>query len=862
MNGNHLSIAAEQIANRNANFSTVASGGALALVAGDDLSARAATLSAGGDLSLLAGRDLSLLAGRRTQAIDQVSQRSSKSGGLFGKTRSESASFQESRDDAIGSTLSGNHVRLQAGRDVALEAATVSARQQLALSAGRDLTVAVAENTLVRHEQRQVSTKENIGFGQQSLKTTRDESSVTPEVSRLASGGDLTLSAGRDLTLTGAQVSGSTLNARAGGQLTVDAATATHDIQTSSTFKSNRLNLNELLNPSLANSTLAKGKIKLAETGSEGQAVVSRLDAERVLLQAGGDLTLVAPRIRADQLTLQAGTRDGETVNPDARIALLGVKERHSYSSSKNSSSLMHETVRDGGTIQETLLLSDIRPSTQTSAPTPAAATPTSAATSTANPLPSALWAPAATTQLALAAPGGIVVGATSLAPTRQEAAAATRPAGGAGGGNGQALSQVAVDLRASAQALSRQPGLAWLGELAQRDDVDWQSIALAQERWDYKHAGLTQAGAAIVAIAVVALTWGAGASLIGAQGAVVEGVAAGGAATATTTTSLAGLTLSSTTTTTALSGAISTTTMTTALGAAINAGFSTLASQAAVSLINHQGDIGQTLNDLGSQESVKQLVASMLTAGVGGYYSNTYTLESLLAKTATGCATGELSGSGCAQGAAVAGTTAGLAWAGGSMRQSMIADSNKFAGVVGTEDGTVLSNNSGQSVGVNGDGFKLAGGRVDLAKICGDKFADCLMDSENNLLLDAQRRVQYQGNLQKFIADNPELRSPMGGWQGGLGKFAFFNYAPGTIYDRIAEAYAGPHDMLNSAIWYDPSGNIRPGVTGSLLGKVGDITNYTNVFFATPFALPFLVPPEMIDAIKAGVRTNSRNNK
>ncbi|WP_168943290.1 DUF637 domain-containing protein [Parazoarcus communis] len=52
-------------------------------------------------------------------------------------------------------------------------------------------------------------------------------------------------------------------------------------------------------------------------------------------------------------------------------------------------------------------------------------------------------------------------------------------------------------------------------------------------------------------------------------------------------------------------------------------AGITTLATQASVSLINNQGDIGQTLKDLGSSDSVKQLLTSMLTPGalnaVGG---------------------------------------------------------------------------------------------------------------------------------------------------------------------------------------------------------------------------------------------------
>jgi filamentous hemagglutinin len=42
-------------------------------------------------------------------------------------------------------------------------------------------------------------------------------------------------------------------------------------------------------------------------------------------------------------------------------------------------------------------------------------------------------------------------------------------------------------------------------------------------------------------------------------------------------------------------------------------AAVTTLASQASVSLINNQGDLGQTLNDLGSSDNVKGLVTAML---------------------------------------------------------------------------------------------------------------------------------------------------------------------------------------------------------------------------------------------------------
>ena len=65
--------------------------------------------------------------------------------------------------------------------------------------------------------------------------------------------------------------------------------------------------------------------------------------------------------------------------------------------------------------------------------------------------------------------------------------------------------------------------------------------------------------------------------------------------------------------------------------------------------------------------------------------------------------------------GAVGAVTKESLSWAADQMRQAMIEDSMKFPGIcVGTTD--CISNMSGESVGVNGDGKKVAGGRIILA--------------------------------------------------------------------------------------------------------------------------------------------------
>ena len=133
----------------------------------------------------------------------------------------------------------------------------------------------------------------------------------------------------------------------------------------------------------------------------------------------------------------------------------------------------------------------------------------------------------------------------------------------------------------------SNSTGLAYLNQLASNPNVQWDKVALANEHWSYDQAGLTPAGAALLSIAVAAYTGGMGAELLGGTAATATTVA--------TSATLAGSTM---------------------LGAAANAGFASLASQAAVAMVNNGGDISKTLQQLGSEQSIKGLLTTMVTAG------------------------------------------------------------------------------------------------------------------------------------------------------------------------------------------------------------------------------------------------------
>lgn len=161
------------------------------------------------------------------------------------------------------------------------------------------------------------------------------------------------------------------------------------------------------------------------------------------------------------------------------------------------------------------------------------------------------------------------------------------------------------------AQAVTTPELQTLLNQLQSHPNVRWSEVELARRSWAYEQQGLTGLGAALVSLAVAWATGGMGTELLGTTT---------GAGAAGTVTSVGGITLGTTT-------AAGVTTLT-AAGAAVNAAFTAVVSMASVSLINNGGDIGKTLQDLGSADAVKNLVASMATAGALQSLGSSWTID------------------------------------------------------------------------------------------------------------------------------------------------------------------------------------------------------------------------------------------
>lgn len=203
-------------------------------------------------------------------------------------------------------------------------------------------------------------------------------------------------------------------------------------------------------------------------------------------------------------------------------------------------------------------------------------------------------------------------------------------------------------------------------------------------------------------------------------------------------------------------------------------------------------------------------------------------------------------------------GTTAitkeSLSVAADQFRQIMIEDSKKFSGV--TDGTTVLTNTSGESDGVRGDGEKIGGTRVDLDKLCGPSNERCAKNPDGSLALDAQNRVVWTASisLADFLETDKgkEAAGATGGIQGWKGTLFGSPYEAGSWQDKLIEAFSGTHDFVGGKLsgLYDEQGNATRGRSEELQ-KLQDAWSASGaIVVSTPFAMAEFLPLQVWQAI------------
>ncbi|MFP1682892.1 DUF637 domain-containing protein [Alloalcanivorax sp. C16-1] len=135
-------------------------------------------------------------------------------------------------------------------------------------------------------------------------------------------------------------------------------------------------------------------------------------------------------------------------------------------------------------------------------------------------------------------------------------------------------------------------PDLAWMKDAYQRGDVDWRQVRELHDSWEYSSQGMGPAAALAVTIVVAAATAGAASAAVGGMAGATAG--SGTAMAAASTGVAAGWG-----------------------NAAATAMLVGAASTATTSTINNGGDLGATLDTLGSGDTLRGLAVGGLTAGL-----------------------------------------------------------------------------------------------------------------------------------------------------------------------------------------------------------------------------------------------------
>ena len=189
--------------------STIAAGGNLTLVAGQDVNWRAAEVTAGKQLAVGAGRDINLVAGVETgSAYDEVRYKTKS----FLSSKTTHTITSSDWEQAKGSTFTGDTAVLMAGRDLNVVGSNVIGDNDVTLMANRDINIAAATESYKDYQYEKV-TKSGFGGGfsvgyskQQRTDWMKGESGGYSSSTVGSVGGNLTIDAGRDVGIFASNV--------------------------------------------------------------------------------------------------------------------------------------------------------------------------------------------------------------------------------------------------------------------------------------------------------------------------------------------------------------------------------------------------------------------------------------------------------------------------------------------------------------------------------------------------------------------------------------------------------------------------------------------------------------------------------
>ena len=255
----------------------MAATGDLRLEAGNDIRFAGARAEAGGTAVLVAGNDVVL----ESKAVEFGHEKKNDTASLTGQA---------------GSSVSGQNVGIQAGRDITLAGSHVAAENDAQLTAGRDITLLSAQGESHMYSKNTSSG----GFGRKSTEVLqRDETKALG--STVAAGNDVSLRAGVDAAQGKGNITGMAAGVAAGGDVSLS---ATGDIAFGAVGEFSRDYSFE------SSSSMISAKSHLKESGSIVHKG-SEISGTNVAIRAGDNALISGGKVTVDNdLSVRADAGD------------------------------------------------------------------------------------------------------------------------------------------------------------------------------------------------------------------------------------------------------------------------------------------------------------------------------------------------------------------------------------------------------------------------------------------------------------------------------------------------------------------------------------------------------------------------
>ncbi|MGK3131397.1 hemagglutinin repeat-containing protein [Pantoea sp. C8B4] len=205
------------------------SGGSTTLLAGNDITSQAATVTANKDLALQAGHDVNITTATESDYAYREETKTKK--GLFSKKTTHTI-IEDSSTTEKASSLSGDHVSIVAGHDLAVSGSSVVGESDVGLKAGNDLSLSAATET--QSSYRLSETKKSgmfsgggigVTFGSASTRQQLRQNGTTQSQSASAvgsTGGNVNLLAGHNARVAGSDVIAKEDINLVGGSVSID----------------------------------------------------------------------------------------------------------------------------------------------------------------------------------------------------------------------------------------------------------------------------------------------------------------------------------------------------------------------------------------------------------------------------------------------------------------------------------------------------------------------------------------------------------------------------------------------------------------------------------------------------------------